>query len=90
MLAKSVNDNADILDGRSILEFFASKLAPTVVFGVSHTAFSKLWKTNPASSQSATYSRRKSLFCHSFDLSPCAVEPAVGNVVVLGCTPLKP
>ncbi len=33
MLAKSVNDNAGILDGRSILEFFASKLAPTVVFG---------------------------------------------------------
>jgi hypothetical protein len=50
----------------------------------------KLWKTNPAHLQSATYSRRKSLFCHSFDLSPSTVEPAVGNVGVAGCTPLKP
>ncbi len=53
----------------------------------SHICFAalrKLWKTNPATSQSATYSRRKSLFCHRFDLSPSAVEPAVGNVGVAG------
>ena len=30
MLAKIVNDNADILDERGACEFFASKLAPTV------------------------------------------------------------
>lgn len=47
-----------------------------------------MWKTNLASSESATYSRRKSLFCHSFDLSPSAVEPAVGNVGVARCRPL--
>ncbi len=29
MLAKNVNDNACILDDRSVFEFFASKLAPT-------------------------------------------------------------
>ncbi len=49
-----------------------------------HKGDPKLWKTNPASLQSATYSRRKSLFCHSFDLSPSTVEPAVGNVGVAG------
>ncbi len=49
-----------------------------------HKCDPKLWKTNLATSQSATYSRRKSLFCHSFDLSPSAVEPAVGNVGVAG------
>lgn len=54
------------------------------------SAPAKLWKTNPDTLQSATYSRRKSLFCHSFDLSPSAVEPAVGNVGVAGCKPLKP
>jgi len=54
-----------------------------------HRAFWKLWKTNPASLQSATYSRRKSLFCHSFDLSPSAVEPAVGNVGVAGWKPMN-
>jgi len=53
-------------------------------------AFLKLWKTNSATSQSATYSRRKSLFCHSFDLSPTTVEPAVGNVGVAGWRPLIP
>ncbi|SDT64522.1 hypothetical protein SAMN04490182_6092 [Pseudomonas cedrina] len=53
-------------------------------------AHPKLWKTNPAPLQSATYSRRKSLFCHSFDLSPSAVEPAVGNVGVAGWKPSKP
>ena len=89
MLAKSVNDNAHILDGRGVLEFFASKLAPTVVFGMSTRAFFKLWKTNPAPLQTATYSRRKSLFCHSFDLSPSTVEPAVGNVGVAGWKPLN-
>jgi len=47
-----------------------------------HKAYPKLWKTNPAQLQSATYSRRKSLFCHTFDLSPSTVEPAVGNVGV--------
>ncbi len=55
-----------------------------------HKADAKLWKTNPASLQSATYSRRKSLFCHSFDLSPSAVEPAVGNVGVAGWKPMNP
>ena len=30
MLAKIVNDTADILDERGACEFFASKLAPTV------------------------------------------------------------
>ncbi len=30
MLAKEVNDNAPILNERGALEFFASKLAPTV------------------------------------------------------------
>ena len=30
LLAKVVNDNARILDARGALEFFASKLAPTV------------------------------------------------------------
>ena len=30
MLAKNVNDNADILNERGALKFFASKLAPTV------------------------------------------------------------
>ncbi len=49
-----------------------------------HKLSTKLWKTNPATLQSATYSRRKSLFCHSFDLSPSTVEPAVGNVGVAG------
>ncbi len=29
MLAKNVNDNACILDDRSVFKFFASKLAPT-------------------------------------------------------------
>ena len=29
LLAKNVNDNACILDDRSVFEFFASKLAPT-------------------------------------------------------------
>ncbi len=53
-------------------------------FAVCRKPSAKLWKTNLASSQSATYSRRKSLFCHSFDLSPSAVEPAVGNVGVAG------
>ncbi|RZI20573.1 hypothetical protein EUX57_25585 [Pseudomonas orientalis] len=48
-----------------------------------------MWKTIPALLQSATYSRRKSLFCHSFDLSPSTVEPAVGNVGVPGCKPLN-
>ncbi|MDB1111125.1 hypothetical protein, partial [Pseudomonas extremaustralis] len=60
---------------------------------ISHMVFSvllKLWKTNPATSQSATYSRRKSLFCHSFDLSPSTVETAVGNVGVAGSKPLNP
>jgi len=54
-----------------------------------HKAAAKLWKTNLAPLQSATYSRRKSLFCHSFDLSPSAVEPAVGNVGVAGWTPIN-
>jgi hypothetical protein len=54
-----------------------------------HKPSTKLWKTNPATLQTATYSRRKSLFCHSFDLSPSTVEPAVGNVGVAGWTPLN-
>ncbi|MBA1431130.1 hypothetical protein FHP26_21305 [Pseudomonas orientalis] len=29
------------------------------------------------------------MFCHSFDLSPSTVEPAVGNVGVPRCKPLK-
>ena len=58
-------------------------------FCAGHKADAKLWKTNPACLQSATYSRRKSLFCHSFDLSPSAVEPAVGNVGVAGWTPIN-
>ncbi|MVV51827.1 hypothetical protein EJA72_26825 [Pseudomonas sp. PB120] len=35
MLARVVNDNAPILERRGVLEFFASKLAPTVGFGCS-------------------------------------------------------
>ncbi|RVD77774.1 hypothetical protein A9HBioS_2241 [Pseudomonas koreensis] len=47
----------------------------------------KLWKTNSHSCQSATYRRCKWLFFHSFDLSPFAVELAVNNVGVAGCSP---
>ncbi|QDG58383.1 hypothetical protein NIBR502773_18230 [Pseudomonas sp. NIBRBAC000502773] len=54
------------------------------LFCVARKTDPKLWKTNPAPLQSATYSRRKSLFCHTFDLSPSTVEPAVGNVGVAG------
>ncbi len=50
----------------------------------------KLWKTNSATCQSATYRRCKWLFFHSFDLSPFAVELAVNNVGVAGRSPLKP
>jgi len=65
------------------------KAAPTFFCAV-HKRFAKLWKTNSGTSQSATYSRRKSLFCHSFDLSPRTVEPAVGNVGVAGWKPFIP
>ncbi len=34
MLAKSVNDNACILNKRGACEFFASKLAPTDLFQI--------------------------------------------------------
>eukprot|EP01034_Spumella_vulgaris_P003797 gene3797-4858_t len=58
-------------------------------FSVVHRPSGKLWKTNPHTSSSATYSRRKSLFCHTNDLSPSTVEPAVGNMGVAGCKPLS-
>jgi hypothetical protein len=51
---------------------------------------SELWKTNSPSCQSATYRRCKWLFFHSFDLSPIAVELAVHNVGVYGCSPCNP
>ncbi|SEE11948.1 hypothetical protein SAMN04515675_4027 [Pseudomonas costantinii] len=63
---------------------FPHKADSHILFSAIHRSIWKLWKTNPVTSQSATYSRRKSLFCHSFDLSPFAVEPAVGNVGVAG------
>ena len=53
MLAKNVNDNARILDDRSVFEFFASKLAPTS--GILN-ATSRLWaypKNKAATNSSA-------------------------------------
>ncbi|MFQ6557301.1 hypothetical protein Q7F05_15245 [Pseudomonas sp. Lb2C1-1] len=52
-------------------------------------AFLQLWTTILSPCETATQSRRKQLFCHGFDLSPFAVELAVGNVGVAGCKPLN-
>ncbi|NCE89320.1 hypothetical protein DK871_04170 [Pseudomonas sp. L13] len=48
MLAKIVNDNACCLIRRVVLGFFASKLAPTVVFAV---------PINPAHTKNARHNR---------------------------------
>jgi len=44
LLAKNVNDNAGSLDDRGVLEFFASKLAPTREAG---GCLSGIWRQIP-------------------------------------------
>ncbi len=39
MLAKNANDNAGVLNERSVCEFFASKLAPTPDLGLEPSHF---------------------------------------------------
>jgi hypothetical protein len=48
----------------------------------------QLWKTILKCCQSATYSRCKWLFCHSFDLFSFTVERAVNKLVAVGYKPL--